>query len=380
MWLININTGRLEAFNDDSKKRPDYAILSHTWGSDDEELSFQDLQASEPKTGPGRDKFEACCTLAKWDQLEYAWIDTCCIDKTTINSMFKWYRDAKICYAYLSDVAESTPAEPESDFGRSRWFQRGWTLQELIAPPIVRFFNAEWKYLGDKATLATVVEQITQIPRLVLLGHIQLKEASIAQRMSWAANRVTKRKEDIAYCLLGIFDVMMPMLYGEGERAFIRLQEAILLSQPNDDSILAWGNIPRSSRSVTFPTGAFASAPSDFLRCGQVICTTSSDSDDANVLTLQGRSVRLRRPLYAHPSSQLYIVLRCRFYDEPERCIALSVQPWSSGVNNYCRDGKRSVISVRKRDLTAQNENVRIMIDQSSWTCVRVAAGIRKAL
>ncbi|KAI1264796.1 hypothetical protein F5Y18DRAFT_427426 [Xylariaceae sp. FL1019] len=390
MWLVNIYTKRLEAFNDDNTKKPDYAILSHTWGPDDEELSFQDLQSSETKTGSGREKFEACCAQAKKNQLAYAWIDTCCINKTSsaelsegcvfdpelpiigsvpINSMFKWYRDAKICYAYLSDVhSQVDPVDSESDFGQSRWFQRGWTLQELIAPRTIHFYNAQWTYLGDKATLSTIIERTTLVPRSLLLGHIKLRELSIAQRMSWAAKRITKRREDIAYCLLGIFDVNMPMLYGEGDKAFKRLQETILLSQPNDDSILAWSCGRGLHSRDTYLDGALASNPSDFLGCDHVVCTSSAGVDDADplaLLALQGRSIFLRRPLIINLSDQHHIVLRCRFGDQPAASIAVPVQPRSGGFNNFTRTAKDPVISINNHLTAGQNKDVRISINHS---------------
>ncbi|KAH8649188.1 heterokaryon incompatibility protein-domain-containing protein [Xylariales sp. PMI_506] len=247
MYLINIQTKQLEAFVEDHI--PPYAILSHTWGADQEEITFQEVRDGfDTKFGTGRSKFDGCCAQARKDGLSYVWIDTCCIDKSSavelseaINSMFRWYKESTVCYVYLSDVSSGGESpQLQVSFRGSRWFTRGWTLQELIAPRTVQFYDAEWNPLGTKQQLSTELVAITGIPRIFLLNNADMQDASVAQRMSWAANRVTKRKEDMAYCLLGIFNISMTMIYGEGDRAFVRLQEEILRHIP-DDTILAWG-------------------------------------------------------------------------------------------------------------------------------------------
>jgi len=164
--------------------------------------------------------------------------------------MFRWYEKAKAFFVYLSDVPTGQDPEAEgSAFQESRWFTRGWTLQELLAPRIVLFFDNEWQMVGCKHTLGRVIHNITGIDETYLganqhqqyfQAYAQLSRASIAERMSWAASRETTREEDIAYCLLGIFDIHMPMLYGEGAKAFIRLQEEIM-KVSDDTSILCWG-------------------------------------------------------------------------------------------------------------------------------------------
>lgn len=187
------------------------------------------------------------CHRALQDGFQYVWIDTCCIDKSSsaelseaINSMFRWYQESKICYAFLSDVADGRTL-----FHESRWFSRGWTLQELIAPKRVVFLNQNWEPLGDREELADEITVATGIERHILARpdcNVQdmLRSFSVAQRMRWASKRVTTRAEDIAYCLMGLFDVNMPPLYGEGAyKAFERLQEAII-SETADHSILAF--------------------------------------------------------------------------------------------------------------------------------------------
>ena len=221
---------------------PPYAILSHTWGEDNEEVTFQDLEQGVGKSKAGYRKIRFCEDQAARDGLQYVWIDTCCIDKSNntelseaINSMFRWYHEATKCYVYLSDVSTHNSDESdqfsrfswESAFRKSRWFTRGWTLQELIAPVSVEFFSRESKRLGDKKSLEQQVHEITGIPISALQGS-HLSYFSVSERISWTENRETKRKEDRAYSLMGIFDIHMPLIYGEGgEEAFIRLRDEI---------------------------------------------------------------------------------------------------------------------------------------------------------
>ena len=223
-------------------KIPPYAILSHTWGADGEEVTFKDLMEGTGKSKAGYQKIRFCGEQAATDGLEYFWVDTCCIDKSSsaelseaINSMFRWYHDADICYVYLSDVSISGSMKNdqfsqwtwEVDFQKSRWFTRGWTLQELIAPASVEFFSVEGKRLGDKKSLERQIQQITGIAAQALQGG-PLSQFTINERMTWAAKRETKREEDMAYSLLGIFDIHMPLIYGEGrKKALVRLHKEI---------------------------------------------------------------------------------------------------------------------------------------------------------
>ncbi|PVH67317.1 HET-domain-containing protein [Cadophora sp. DSE1049] len=273
MRLLNTKTLLLEEFWD-STCTPNYAILSHTW--EKQEVSFQAMADLEPAAQLlGFSKIQACCRLACNDGYEWIWIDTCCIDKSSsaelseaINSMFCWYKEAATCYVYLADVPSDDDVKaPRSAFEKSRWFTRGWTLQELISPCQVLFFSKDWTRIGCRRSLSSRISEITRIDTAVLIGDETLLSKSIAQRMSWASRRSTTRIEDMAYCLLGIFDVNMPLLYGEGKKAFIRLQEEIL-KRSDDQSLFAWtaagtGNIDPQ----TVVTGGFlASSPSDFER------------------------------------------------------------------------------------------------------------------
>jgi hypothetical protein len=221
-------------------KIPPYAILSHTWGS--EEVSFVDLVEKSGKTKAGYRKILFCGAQAARDSLRYFWVDTCCIDKSSsaeltkaINSMFRWYRNAAKCYVYLSDVSISTSSVSagicqsawEADFQGSRWFTRGWTLQELLAPASVTFYSSQDQLLGDKQCLAGVIHEITGIPIPALHGR-PLDAFGVAERMTWAAKRQTTEDEDGAYCLLGIFNIFLPLIYGEGkDSARKRLQKEI---------------------------------------------------------------------------------------------------------------------------------------------------------
>ena len=220
---------------------PPYAILSHTW-TEGQEVTYNELVAGTGKDKTGYDKIKFCGNQAAADGLDYFWIDTCCIDKSTsdelstaINSMFRWYQCAAKCYVHLSDVvvpdeisdAEASPLAWLAAFRQSRWFTRGWTLQELLAPARVEFFSEQGKRLGSRMSLEQEIHDIPRIPIAALRGQ-HLSEFSVEDRMGWAASRTTTLKEDKVYCLLGIFGVFLSLIYGEGEAyATLRLREEI---------------------------------------------------------------------------------------------------------------------------------------------------------
>ncbi|KAF2818545.1 HET-domain-containing protein [Ophiobolus disseminans] len=215
---------------------PEYAILSHTW-EEGQEVTFDDLKHGHAKEKAGYKKLELCARQAAQDGWKYFWVDTCCIDKSNstelseaINSMFRWYQRATVCYVYLSDFSSG-----HSEWNRSlspaikkcKWFTRGWTLQELIAPLKVDFFSKEWTKLGNKQSLAQTLHERTGIALQALEGN-PMTLFPVEERMSWVTGRETTRAEDAAYCLLGIFDVQIPLLYGEGQqRAINRLRREI---------------------------------------------------------------------------------------------------------------------------------------------------------
>ncbi|KAF1992897.1 HET-domain-containing protein [Amniculicola lignicola CBS 123094] len=241
--LRRSDTGEFSLTQFPDEAIPPYAILSHTWGADGEEVTFKDLTNGTGKDKLGYVKIRFCGEQAALDDLEYFWIDTCCINKANnaelsqaISFMFRWYRNAARCYVYLSDVSTTSftsnrrekLAKPwESDFRKSRWFTRGWTLQELLAPSFVEFFSQEGKQLGDKRSLIQEIHEITVIPESALRG-TPLSQFSVNERLSWIQHRQTKLEEDRAYSLLGIFGVYIAPIYGEGmTTAFRRLQEEI---------------------------------------------------------------------------------------------------------------------------------------------------------
>src|SRR2546423_857263 len=251
MRLLNTTTIKLHEFRGSAV--PSYAILSHRWEQD--EVSFQDVLNKRRLDAQGWGKVRKCCAFAKSRGHEFVWIDTCCIDKTSsaelteaINSMFAWYQCAHTCYAYLSDVPPGleNKRDQEAAIGESKWFTRGWTLQELLAPSRVVFLSNDWnEVLGTKSSLSHVIYFVTGIRNV---SEVKIFQVSIASRMNWASKRVCTREEDTAYCLMGIFGVHMPLLYGEGRNAFMRLQLEILKNSP-DESIFAW--FPSDTRSTT---------------------------------------------------------------------------------------------------------------------------------
>ncbi|KAK4580315.1 hypothetical protein LTR86_000518 [Recurvomyces mirabilis] len=271
-----------------------YAILSHRWG--DDEILFADLNSQGWQSKAGYRKIEYCMEQAKRDGLQYSWVDTCCINKESsaevseaINSMYSWYGGSVICYAYLDDVVKS------GDFANSLWFSRGWTLQELIAPPEIRFFDHQWSYLGSRHTRGIQLSDITNIPCQVLTswGRRNLHRYSVAQHFSWAARRKTTRDEDEAYCLLGLMGVNMPLLYGEGSKAFLRLQEEIMRSS-TDQSIFCWRPLaPSSQQSWQSMIGRdlLAPSPACFHGCDTEVGPKASR---AYTITNTGLEIRLR--------------------------------------------------------------------------------------
>jgi hypothetical protein len=295
MRLINCHTLQLHEFFE--SQVPQYAILSHTWGS--EEVSCKEMRKGrgKEKENEGYLKIKYCCAQAVKDGLEWAWVDTCCIEKSSsaelseaINSMFRWYQNAAICYAYLSDAAEEVDVRVEnSAFRNSRWFTRGWTLQELLAPENVWFYSAGWKHIGQKKDLCQTIAEITRIDGTVLKHQKSLSSYSVAQRMSWASRRKTTRVEDLAYCLLGLFDVNLPLIYGEGQKSFLRLQEEIMKGT-HDQSLFAWERIDGVG---SFPENILASAPICFANAGNIVVYRRRDAVEPHAMTNRGLRITL---------------------------------------------------------------------------------------
>lgn len=378
MRLINTRTLALAEF---VGKKPPYAILSHTWGS--EEVTYEGFHHDDfRKRQRGFTKIENACAQARKDGLSYLWVDTCCIKKSSsaelqeaINSMFKWYERAEVCYAFLDDYPHSddprqdptgnditqgltsTPTSvpavnrnyriAKSSIGQSRWFTRGWTLQELIAPRTVEFYDKAWSRAGNKNDLTSLIKSITGIDGYVLRGG-HLKDISIGRRMSWAADRKTTRPEDLAYSLLGIFDVHMPLLYGEGSRAFVRLQEEIL-RQSNDQTIFAWRayTTPISQNNPSM-RGLLASSPDEFAnfrgtdyydfrgvpnreRCpSDNILPITGVEQLEKPITITNRGFRITGHIYDKrprvPMRSIILSLNCSFGGDPGRIVGLHLE------------------------------------------------------
>lgn len=324
MWLVHTASFLLKKF----LTPPAYAILSHRWR--DGELSHAALQEMQPRTKDASSKQErdsrkqrlstskggrkliSACEIAQADWIWWIWVDTCCIDKKSsaelseaINSMFMWYRDAQICYVYLD----------ESPWQESEWFDRGWTLQELLAPKNLRLFDHAWNLLGERAELKGLIAQRTNIDERFLVGSstAELQRCSVAQRMSWAASRRTTRVEDRAYSLLGIFDVSMPLLYGEGNKAFLRLQEEVI-RRTCDHSILVW------DREDTRYDGKqiLAPDPGAFLNMNEIV--SYAEQFETDTFALSNTGLRLRsRVLFEKDQTfgGIYGILNCGWKDHP---------------------------------------------------------------
>ncbi|KAK4163292.1 hypothetical protein QBC43DRAFT_319840 [Cladorrhinum sp. PSN259] len=297
MRLIDTTTLRLEGPFLSSPPR--YCVLSHTWGASDSEVSFNDISSGDSQVHQkaGWTKILQACRHARELGISYLWVDTCCIDKSNhaeiteaINSMFEWFKGSTVCLVYLDDISAENS---HYSIAAARWFTRGWTLQELIAPPDIRFYTKTWEFIGTRYTHFKEIFEVTGVDPFVLAGG-DVKRVCAARRMFWASRRSTTREEDLAYCLLGIFDVSMPMRYGEGkERAFWRLQEAIIKSYgrsvhestPIDLSLFSWKenfDWEGSGREQIFDrygavlkfkevdklSGLLAGSPRDFHRCG----------------------------------------------------------------------------------------------------------------
>jgi hypothetical protein len=344
-----LNTETLEILEFFGTSTPKYAILSHRWEED--EVTFQDVRDHKNLNAYGWSKVSRCCAFARRDNYSYVWIDTCCIDKTSsaelneaINSMFRWYRNAAVCYAYLSDVPSGLAKGrgKEVALRGSKWFTRGWTLQELIAPSALCFISNDWtENLGTKTSLGPLISEITGIDRVWELNtpSLLLSAVSVAARMSWASRRTCTREEDYAYCLMGIFGVYMPMIYGEGENAFMRLQLEIL-KVSDDESIFAWDAQNCSSYDTT---GLLAPSPKLFANSGNICSFTVTGMDGPvklpydgkrrpYAMTNKGLQIRPRllpyptRPSRAHLWEMFLLPLNCFFEDESAPVVLIMEQ------------------------------------------------------
>ena len=358
MWLINCHTHTLEEVVNYQYAK--YAVLSHTW-EDGEEVQHQEFRNGGMTQKRGWQKIMKVCQLALEGGYDFAWIDTCCIDKTSsaelseaINSMFPWYAGAEVCYTYLTDYDAS---DTNADLSASRWFTRGWTLQELVAPEKVHFYDKSWRSIGTKESLSQHISQITGIGQEFLLASKDrwrlrdiLHEVPIARRMSWAANRETTRTEDLAYCLLGIFGINLPLLYGEGMRAFVRLQEEVIKNS-NDLSIFAWLSPDNPEHQYC---GVFAEHPFFFKASGK-----TSLIDDVKYIpdfTMTNKGLKMQIALsFDHLEKLHALEINCS-NDDTEAPLVIYLK--HQGASVFARAKPHQFASKRSIDLGIENKSI----------------------
>lgn len=348
MRLVDSSNLRLRDFP--ANGIPEYAILSHTWGED--EVLFADVGRgidNDEKTG--YEKIRSSCKQAAAHGLGYVWIDTCCIDKSSsaelseaINSMYSWYQKATICYAYLADVPTNVNTHDlNSAFAKSRWFRRGWALQELIGPLNLIFFSRDWIEIGTKLTLKDVLAQITGINVGILTEAKELESASVALRMSWACHRETTRKEDIAYCLMGLFDVNMPMLYGEGEKAFIRLQEEIM-KHSDDQSLFAWTDLDAPADSHC---GLFANSPDKFRNSANIM--PYQGWEPTSPYSISNKGLRIELHLSPYGEDVYVAALECPVPPDYEGFLGIYLRRLSTQNHDYTRVNPQTLCKLSAR-------------------------------
>lgn len=348
MRLMDSSSLRLRDFP--ANEIPEYAILSHTWGED--EVLFADVgRGIDNGKKTGYEKIRSSCKQAAAHGLGYVWIDTCCIDKSSsaelseaINSMYPWYQKAKICYAYLADVPTNVNTHDlNSAFAKSRWFRRGWTLQELIGPLNLIFFSRDWIEIGTKLTLKDVLAQITGINVGILTGAKELESASVALRMSWACHRETTRKEDIAYCLMGLFDVNMPMLYGEGEKAFIRLQEEIM-KHSDDQSLFAWTDLDAPADSHC---GLLANSPDKFRNSANIM--PYQGWEPTSPYSISNKGLRIELHLSPYGEDVYVAALECPVPPDYEGFLGIYLRRVSTQNHDYSRVNPQTLCKLNAR-------------------------------
>ncbi|KAK7450135.1 hypothetical protein VKT23_013017 [Stygiomarasmius scandens] len=336
MRLLNTKLSSEPWVREFSTDIPPYAILSHTW--DNSEFTFQDINKKLQHKLSGFLKVQGACKHARKYDFEWIWIDTCCIDKSSsaelseaINSMYRYYEKSEVCYVYLADVSST---DDLGDFRKSKWFTRGWTLQELLAPSHVVFLNRSWVEIGTRWSLSATISSTTSIPTEVFEEGYSLDRFSIAQRMSWAASRETTRPEDVAYCLMGIFGVGMPPIYGEGgERAFMRLQQEIIKIS-DDRSIFAW---TASQEEKGLVRGMLARSPYEFRDSG-TIGKSEPRPGHKSSFSFNNNGLYLHLPLLnVHPDkSNIYLAsLDCKMRGRDAEFVGIYLE--DTGRGEYVR-------------------------------------------
>ncbi|VUC22964.1 unnamed protein product [Clonostachys rosea] len=375
---------------------PPYAILSHTWISPKEEITYQDFKTKKEDIDNGVykqmgwAKVKDYCDRAAKDGWEWAWMDTCCIDKTNpadtqeaINAMFRWYQKAGICYARLDDVdayksideAQLTDVERPEDgdldettgfnsilnnkqahdaIGRSlvksKWFTRGWTLQELLAPHYLVFLDQRWHRIGTRESWSAEIKEACRIEpeHLTTFKPTDFTTCSIAMRLSWASSRETTVEEDETYSLIGLFGISLPLIYGEGRwRAFNRLQRELILVY-NDDSIFAWTS-SQSIQGLSNPqkqvNGILAPSIREFKSASQIQCFGYHD----HIFSMTNRGLETNAKCWNCPSdhSKFLIQLNCGNEPSVHKGIFLRYSPNGS----YERTNDEQLVDMKRPDL-----------------------------
>ncbi|KAK4450367.1 heterokaryon incompatibility protein-domain-containing protein [Podospora aff. communis PSN243] len=371
MRLLNVDSRLLHAFYDDAISPyaiPPYAILSHTWDQNEPEVLFEDMKRPDHVQMTRYDKIEHTCRLAIEEGLEWAWIDTCCIDKSSsaelseaINSMFRRYENSAVCFAHLEDIdKDEVAADTDAAFKKCRWFSRGWTLQELLAPEKVVFYDKAWKVIGDKATLRLPIQHRTAISEIYLTHpRVDFRRA----------------QEDLAYCLLGLFDVNMSLLYGEGDSAFRRLQEEIIKIS-HDDSLLAWSDVevipsygdlrPVELEAKDLRTTPFAPAPRAFGCLKDK--TMFSFWEPRGTWQLATNNFQLELPIYRPKGTRICLaLLDCVLEGNINDMVLAIVLSPSPGLNNEFARTDTSLCTVAwEYVVEARLETIR-MTDQRAY-------------
>ncbi|KAJ8115381.1 hypothetical protein ONZ43_g4680 [Nemania bipapillata] len=341
-----------------------------------------------------RDKIRGACVTARNQGIKWMWIDSCCINKASateeseaINSMFKWYREAQLCITYLSDVKKNDDYPGIDVFRRtyndepSEWFSRGWTLQELLAPLNMQFYDMNWTYMGTKRELAGSIAHITGIETRYLTGAEHFREASIAAKMSWMAQRTTTKEEDIAYSMVGIFGITMTPQYGEGQGAFIRLQETLLSSHVFDESLFAW-RMPHPNAGMTFGArkdqwaagewGLLAASPDWFGGSGDIVTIADQSVARSFVMTPQGLRAPIQRPLYTGRIQSLdnfYGILWVTFVGTIPAMFGF--QHIKKLLNEKAREDFAFTLNCYRRNASGRLENVEIYLRPTNVETVR---------
>lgn len=360
MRLLHSTTMQMKVWH--GTNIPPYIILSHRWEDEEDEVTLEDFTSDTAVLKLGYHKISKLCKIARKYQCEWVWLDTCCIDKRNsvelneaINSMYKWYQNSLFCVAYLFDYR----SKGHTELRDSTWFKRCWTLQELISPRVVRFYDKDWRFFGTKQELCREIAKITGVDEDTLSG-ADPRRCSVAQRMSWAAGREATRIEDQAYSLLGLFDLSLPMLYGDGEKAFLALQKEILLysGDSNDQSIFAWNRAMAEGQYY----GLLAKNARCFAGCGATRCTPPISKTYAFSFT--GAGFQLNVPAIPYGMNTYLCPLDCtsdRSVEGKRDCILLERSVEDDQYARVCRNGV-AIVGVKIE--TLQTYQRRIYVPQ----------------